>query len=282
MSRARVLKEGSEETRRSWSRAAECRDFAPRDWTERSPAGIAKIEACTCSAKKGRILYVSSRSSHPSMPFSSLPFRSRFARLLSAALPIPFRPRNFSCALSSPSVSFRWFVPRRFRLVRFATPFSFSLLRLLLDRTSRVLLSFMRDASLRVALYLLPFARCLVVHAVTLFPSTHAANAVSRLAHIGYETSDVELPMKWRSKYRDMYLELHRFTQHLITLFYCTILFCWMLIISEVNRHVVLFQAIRWISAHHVQYRIGLNLTRIIIRISWIFFFYLWFFIRFK
>lgn len=75
-------KEVSEKTKRSWSEArsrrscaAECRDFTLRDWTEHSPAGIAKIEACTCPVRKGRVFYASSRSSYSLIPFSSLPFR---------------------------------------------------------------------------------------------------------------------------------------------------------------------------------------------------------------
>lgn len=66
---------------------AECRDFALRDWTERSLRSASpKQRACICLARKGRIFYASSRSSYSPIPFSSLPFRPRFARLLFAAV----------------------------------------------------------------------------------------------------------------------------------------------------------------------------------------------------
>lgn len=172
-------------------RAAECRDFTPRDWTEHSPTSIAKIEACTCPARKGRTLYASSLALRIPLflfhlflfvlasPVCFLPFCLFHSpsKLLSRA---PFLPLGFVSTIRSSSFSSRPF--------RHASP---SRLYLLLDRTLQALLSFMHDASLRVALYLLPFARCLVVHAVTLFPSAHAANAVSRLARVGHRVRNI-------------------------------------------------------------------------------------------
>lgn len=97
-------------------RNVEC-DFAPRDWAERTPAGIAKIEACTCPIRKGRTFYSSSRSSYSFFVSSfssslrdvySPPFcLSRFVLGTSRAfLPLsfvsvirssPFSPRPFCC-----------------------------------------------------------------------------------------------------------------------------------------------------------------------------------------
>lgn len=99
--RCRVLKRNrkrsGEAVARAFTRRAKaCSGMSRnlRGWAEHSPAGIAKIEACTCPARKGRTFYASSRSSYSSTPFSSLPFRPRFARLLFAVLSVPFHPRT--------------------------------------------------------------------------------------------------------------------------------------------------------------------------------------------
>lgn len=186
-----------EETKRSWgearswrSCAAECRDFTLRDWTEHSLAGIAKIEACTCPARKGRVFYACSRSPYSFFISSFSSFQ--FAGLLSTVLPLPHSKLLLSCV----------FPPPRFRFgdsflviltMSISPHFSLSLspIRLLLDGTLRFFSPSCVTRSLRVALYLLLSARCLVVHVVTLFLSTHAANAVSRLAHVGHRVRSV-------------------------------------------------------------------------------------------
>lgn len=140
MSQARMVKERSEETKEKRSKSllvrrscvAECRDFALRDWTEHS-ADIAKIEACTCPSRKGRIYYASSRSSYSLYSFFVSSFSSSLclSSLHRCACP-PIRLRNVSSLfllyfpplLSSFLVSFRKFVPCRSHRVHFATPFS--------------------------------------------------------------------------------------------------------------------------------------------------------------
>ena len=136
MSQARMAKERSEETKEKRAEsllvrrscAAECRDFALRDWTEHSSAGIAKIEACTCPSRKGRVCYASSRSSYPPLflfPFflfvltapvlfafeTSLHFSS-FAFLLlgfvSEIRSMSFSPRPFCHAFLSLPFVFFW------------------------------------------------------------------------------------------------------------------------------------------------------------------------------
>jgi len=178
-------KEGSEEIRRSWSlrrsRAAECRDFALRDWTERSPTGIAKIEACTCPARKGRVLYSSSRFSY-SFFVSSFSSSLCASALRRSACPSKFLV-TFAFLLSFLEIRSSSFSSRSFR----HASLSLSLfLGFFWTELCGILLFFMCDASLRVALHLLASARCLAVHAAMLFPSTHATNAVSRLAHVGH------------------------------------------------------------------------------------------------
>lgn len=84
--------------------------FRSARWAERSPAGIAKIEACTCPARKGRTF--SSRSSYSSIPFPSLPFRLRFARATLRRSACPVSPSK----LLSLSLLYFWcFLPPRFR-----------------------------------------------------------------------------------------------------------------------------------------------------------------------
>ena len=117
MSQARMVKERSEETKEKRSKSllvrtscvAECRDFALRDWTEHS-ADIAKIEACTCPSRKGRIYYASSRSSYSLYSFFVSSFSSSLCLSSLHRCACPIRLRNVSSLflLCSPPSWFRF------------------------------------------------------------------------------------------------------------------------------------------------------------------------------
>lgn len=139
MSQTRMPKRNRERSREAWgTKETVCGGAMRRNVAillyeiglkVRRPAGIAKIEACTCPARKGRV-FCSGFFSLFASPYSF--FVSSFSSslclaLLSAVLPVPFALET-SLAFAFLPLGFVSEIPRRPRHVHFATPLSLFLL----------------------------------------------------------------------------------------------------------------------------------------------------------